>query len=232
MRLAIAVLVLIAAPAAAHADDPTWTGPPGGGPPGMTPYAPQPYAPQPYAPQPYAPQQPYAQPPYAQSQYVPDPLPPRATREVSYARQTLISDGIAAVLVTGAFLQDDPYSAIALVVGGANVYVFGAPIVHWANGQAANGFKSLGVRVGLPWLGAMAGNLLGPKDEVVCDGTSCSNSNESSIGALVGVGLGAIAAVAVDARYFARKRVAVEPSFAPTVNYSQSGFSVGLAGSF
>ena len=246
MRLAIAVLVLLAAPAVAHADDPAWSGPPAGGPPGMTPYAPQPYAPQPYAPQPqpyapqpyapppYAPPQPYAPQPYAQPQYVPvpAPLPPKATREVSYARQTLISDGIAAVLVTGAFLQDDPFSAIAMVVGGANVYMFGAPIVHWANGQAANGFKSLGVRIGLPWLGAMAGNLLGPKDKTVCDGTNCGNSNDSDLGAVIGAGLGALAAVVVDARYFAHKRVEVAPSFAPTANYSQSGFSVGLAGSF
>jgi hypothetical protein len=234
MRLAIIALVLLAAPAVALADDPTWSVPPGSGPPGMTPYAPPPYAQPPYAQPPYAPS-PYAQPPYAQPPDVPDPFPPKVTREVSYGRQTLISDGIAAVLITGAFLQDDPYSGLAMIVGGVNVYAFGAPIVHWANGQALNGFKSLGVRVGLPWLGMMAGGLIGPKDKVRCvsETGGCPDSDDSTIGLVIGAGLGAIAAAAVDARYFARKRVEVPaPSFAPTIGYDRSGFSVGLAGSF
>ncbi|HWO23753.1 MAG TPA: hypothetical protein VNO30_33660 [Kofleriaceae bacterium] len=228
MRLAIIALVLLAAPAAALADDPTWSGPPGGGPPGMTPYAQPPYAPPPYAPPPYA------QPPYAQPPYAPAPFPPKVTREVSYGHQTLISDGIAAVLITGAFLQDNPYSGLAMIAGGVNVYAFGAPIVHWANGQGLGGFKSLGLRIGLPWLGMMAGNLIGPKNQVVCDSeTGCPDSDESTIGLAIGAGLGAIAAAAIDARYIARKRVAVPaPSFAPAIGYDRSGFSVGLTGSF
>jgi hypothetical protein len=233
MRLAILALVLLAAPAAALADDPTWSGPPAGGPPGMTPYAPPPpYAQPPYAQPPYAPP-PYAQPsPYAQPQYVPDPYLPKATREVSYARQTLIADGIAAALITSAFLQRDAYTGLAVFAGGLNVYAFGAPIVHWANGQGLSGFKSLGVRMGFFWLGMAAGAKLSSKSTADCDLDTSCDTGPSLAGLLIGASAGMVAASIVDAHYFARKRVAVEPSFAPTVNYSPSGFSLGLAGSF
>ncbi|HWO24023.1 MAG TPA: hypothetical protein VNO30_35015 [Kofleriaceae bacterium] len=42
------------------------------------------------------------------------------------------------------------------------------------------------------------------------------------------------AAAAVDAHFFAHKRVVVEtsPTFAPTIGYSRSGFSLGVGGSF
>ena len=98
MRLAMLVLsVLLAAPAAALADDPTWGGPPGSTPPGAAPAAPAEVIP--YAPAPYAP-------------------PAKVTREVSYGRQTLISDGIAGLLIATAFTRDDPYSGVLLVVAG------------------------------------------------------------------------------------------------------------------
>jgi hypothetical protein len=219
MRLAMLVLsVLLAAPTAARADDPMWGGPPGTTPPGgapaeAVPYVP--YAPVPYAPVPYAP-------------------PAKVTREISYGHQTLISDGIAALLIASAFTRDDPYSGLMLVVAGADIYALGGPIVHFANRQVGNGFKSLGLRVGLPYLGAMAGNLIGPKDQLVCDGgDGCGSSKSSAIGIVVGAGLGAIAAVAIDARFLAKKRVTeLAPSFAPTASYSPAGWSVGLAGSF
>lgn len=159
---------------------------------------------------------------------------PKVTREVSYSHQTLILDGIAGALVVGAFFQDDPYASILLVSLGAQVYLLGPPIVHFANRQVGNGFKSAALRVGLPMLGAIAGGMLGPKDAVACDvGSSCPDPEESTVGLLVGLGFGALAAVIVDARYIARKRVVVSaPSFAPTVGYNRTGFTVGLGGSF
>lgn len=176
-----------------------------GGPPGMAPYAPAPYAP-----------------------------PVQVTREVSYAHQTLIADGIAGALVIGGALQRDPYGAVVLAALGADVYLLGAPIVHFANRQFMGGLKSLGVRVGLPMLGAVVGNLVGPKDAVACDvGGSCPDPEDSTIGLVVGAGFGALAAIAIDARYFARKRVTtLAPSWAPTVGYSRAGLTVGVGGSF
>ena len=160
--------------------------------------------------------------------------PPKVTREISYSHQTLASDGIAAVLVIAAFRQDNPYSGLALLMCGADVYALGAPIVHLANREVGNSLKSLGLRVGLPWLGAMAGGMVGPKDTVKCDGVSgCPGSQESAMGVAIGAGLGALAAVVIDARYVARKRVTeAAPSFAPTASYSPAGWSVGVGGSF
>jgi hypothetical protein len=173
---------------------------------------------------PYAPYTPYA----------PYPPPVQVTREVSYAHQTLISDGLAGALIIAGALQKDPYGAVVLVAFGADVYALGAPIVHFANRQFGAGFKSLGVRLGLPLLGAMLGNQVGPKDAVKCGGDpSCSDSEDSTLGVLVGASVGVLAAVAIDARYFARKRVtSFAPAFAPTVGYSRAGLTVGLGGSF
>ncbi len=168
--------------------------------------------------------------------YLPPPAPPLSpvAREVSYARQTLISDGIAVALVATAFLQDDPYSAVLLGASGINVYALGAPIVHFANRQLGNGLKSFGARIAGPYLGAMLGNLLGPKDHIVCKvGGDCPEPNESTIGIAIGAGVGALAAMAFDARYLAHKRV-VEwvPPVAPSVGYTRSGFTLGLTGAF
>lgn len=195
MRLAIVVLVLLAAPAVTRADEMTWNSPPG-----MAAY----------------------------------PAPPTVTRDISYAHQTLISDGIAAVLITAGFLKGDPDGGFALFLVGADVYGLGAPIVHLGNGQIGSGFKSLGVRLALPMLGGILGGQLGPKDRALCDSNgSCSNNNQSPLGLAIGLGAGALAAVVIDAHYLAHKQVTeLAPQFAPAVSYNRTGLSVGFSGSF
>jgi hypothetical protein len=195
MRLVILVLVVLAAPAVARADEMTWNNPPG-----MAAY----------------------------------PAPPTITRDISYAHQTLISDGIAAVMITAGFLKRDPDGGLALFLVGLDVYGLGAPIVHLGNGQIGNGFKSLGVRLALPMLGAMLGGQVGPKDQLRCaDGSGCSSDRQSSVGLAIGLGAGALAAVVIDAHYFAHKQVVeLAPQFAPTVSYNRTGLSVGFSGSF
>lgn len=200
MRLAILVLVLLAAPAAARAEDLTWVD----GPPGMASY----------------------------------PAPPTVTQDVSYAHQTLVVDGIAAALVTAGALQNNPYTALPLILVGAEVYGFGPPVVHFANGETGKGFLSFGLRFGLPMLGAMVGGRLGPKNAVLCDspsgvGCSGSDSGDSPVGVAVGLGAGALVAALLDASVLAHKRVVtLAPQFAPMVSYNQTGLSVGLGGSF
>jgi len=166
------------------------------------------------------------------------PAPPTVTREVSYAHQTLAVDGIAAALITAGALQNNPYTALPLILVGAEVYGFGPPVVHFANGETGKGFLSFGLRLGLPMLGAMVGGRLGPKRMVLCDspagvGCSGSGSGDSPVGLVIGVSVGALAAAIIDASYLAHKRVVtLAPQFAPTVSYNQTGFSVGLGGSF
>jgi hypothetical protein len=192
MRLAVLVLVLLAAPAAARADDDP-------SPPRVAPYVP--------------------------------PEPP--TREVSYARKTLIVDGVGGALLIGGFLAGDPILGLGLAAVGANVYAFGAPIVHFANRRYVGGFKSLGLRLSLPMLG-LIGSKIGPKDTLKCaGGASCPDSEDSTIGLVVGFGVGVLAAAVIDARFLARKRVIdVAPAVAPTVGYSRAGLTFGVGGSF
>jgi hypothetical protein len=162
----------------------------------------------------------------------PYPAPPTPTREVSYGHQTLIADGVAIALVTAGFLQDNPYSGLALVGVGANVYALGAPIVHFSNREVGNGFKSLGVRFGLPMLGMLIGEQLGSQVAIACKvGEDCPDPG--STGLAIGAGLGALVAVAIDARFLARKRVTeAPPQIAPTIGYDRSGFTLGVVGSF
>jgi hypothetical protein len=165
----------------------------------------------------------------------PQQQPPTVTHEVSYAHQTLSCDGIAAALIIAGSLQgDDGWVAkIVLRLSGGLVYAFGAPIVHLGNDQAGKGARSVGVRLGLPLLGMLAGDLLGPKDEVQCVvGEPCPESSGSSLGLAIGWGVGALAASALDVIFFAHKRVTEPaPRVAPTIGYSRSGVTVGLGGS-
>ncbi len=206
VRLALLVLAVFAPPVVAHADAPTEYGPPRMASPSSAPSSASPAAPLP-------------------------PPPPAITREVSYAYQTLLSDGAAAALLAAGLLRDDDDFGINLYSAGLAVYALGAPTVHFAHGQLGNGLRSLGVRVGLPLLGMLAGSLLGPDRDACDDSSSCAGS---STGAAIGLGLGALAAAALDAGLLARERV-VElppPLLAPTLGYHRSGVTLGIAGSF
>ncbi len=162
------------------------------------------------------------------------PPPPPVTREVSYARQTLIADGIAAALMTAAVFQSEEDTAALLLFAGLDTYALGAPIVHFANREIGNGLKSFALRMGLPVLGALAGARIGPKDAFDCDvAASCAGAGVSLLGIAVGVGAGMITAAAIDSRYLARKRVVVEaPRFSPTIGHARGGLTLGLGGSF
>ena len=101
-----------------------------------------------------------------------------------------------------------------LVASGVAVYFSGGPAIHWAHGHGRKGLGSLGLRVGLPLGGLIAGALLGT---VACG----SSDNEfvpcpAVIGALGFLG-GAVAAPIVDAAVVAREPVTDPPvhSFKP-----------------
>lgn len=163
-----------------------------------------------------------------------DPPPPTA-REVSYAYQTLACDGVAAVLAAAGLRQGDVYARGWLLAGGAALYVLGAPSVHDMNGHRVTGFKSFGMRIGLPVLGGMIGSKVGPKEITACDtgpGGSCHESTASTIGAVVGAGVGVLAAVIIDAKHFAHHRVEIAPQWSPTIGSGRAGWSVGVGGVF
>ena len=103
-----------------------------------------------------------------------------------------------------------------LVASGVAVYFLGGPAIHWAHGHGRKGLGSLGLRVGLPLGGLIAGALLG---SVAC-GSSDSEfvPCPAVIGALGFLG-GAVAAPIVDAAVVAR-----EPVTEPTGSQLQAAF--------
>ena len=153
---------------------------------------------------------------------------PRPTTQTSwYGWQTLLADAGAIALWSAAYAVDEAkYGSSSpqsydvgtnlLVASGVAVYFLGGPAIHWAHGHGRKGLGSLGLRVGLPLGGLIAGALLG---SVACG----SSDNEFVpcpvvIGALGFLG-GAVAAPVVDAAVVAR-----EPVTEPTGSQLQAAF--------
>jgi hypothetical protein len=137
---------------------------------------------------------------------------PAAPRTTWYGWETLLSDASVQVLGTAAGLAADAgygsgtrqsYVTGAQVLIGAAVVVYGlgGPVVHLANGHAGKAAGSLGLRLALPVVGALAGLLLaratcqsGGEGDVPCD----------AIAGVFGFFGGIAAAVAIDAAVLAR----------------------------
>ncbi len=111
-----------------------------------------------------------------------------------YGYQTLATDGASiatgAVIVTAA----DGNSAVTnLGVGlGALGYGLGPPIVHLANDRPGAAVGSLGLRLGLPLVGAITGAF-------------ATKGSDNFIGVFVGAVVGAVVAIALDASLLAWK---------------------------
>jgi hypothetical protein len=125
-----------------------------------------------------------------------------ATREW-YGWQTLIVDGawIAGASASGAGNQAG--LAAAFVVSG---YVVAPPIVHFAHGEIGRGFADLGIRVGAPLVLGLVGfaafsGQSSPGNDGIAPG---------AVGAILGSGLGMLAAVALDASVLAYRTVGDE----------------------
>ena len=215
IRLAVMLVALVVGSGAARADEADAP---------QTPAAPE-AAQTPEAPEaPEAPQTPDA----PQAREAPDaPQAPEAPRTSWYGWQTLVADAGVIALWSAAYAVDDAkYGSSSkqgyevgtnlLVASGVAVYFLGGPAIHWAHGHGRKGLGSLGLRVGLPLGGLIAGALLGT---VACG----SSDNEIvpcpvAIGALGFMG-GAVAAPIVDAAVVAR-----EPVTPPTGSQLQAAF--------
>jgi hypothetical protein len=162
----------------------------------------------------------------------PLPAPVLVKREVSYALGTLSADSLAAALVGGALLLNDPFGGAFLGGPGIMIYALGGPVVHFGQRRYVTSLLSFGVRIAAPYVGAKVGNLTGSKDRVLC-GEDCSGSRGSTLGSVIGVGVGALAAIVLDARFLARKPVHHWAApVAPAVGYNRTGFTLGLTGAF
>lgn len=118
------------------------------------------------------------------------PPEPRTSeaRERWYGWQTLLVDGMSLVATP---------LAPPLGLGG---YLLGAPIVHLANGHVGIAGLDLLLRVGLPAGGAM----------LACLGDRCQG-DLGGLAAAVGLGIGALGAIAIDGAVLAREETARTP---------------------
>lgn len=132
-----------------------------------------------------------------------DPVAVRGRRNW-YGWQVLLVDvGSIAVNVVGIVAESRVLSGV-----GAIAQFIGAPIVHWTHRRVGFGFASLGVRLGLPLLGALVGYT-----ENACPTDSygtrrCGSGGiDPALAILLGAGIGQIVASIVDIAAFSTETV-------------------------
>lgn len=162
--------------------------------------------------------------------------PPAVSHEEDttwYGWQTLAADGtsLLALPIVAGVTQSGALGGVA--VGG---YFLAPPIIHAAHGRWGIFGASLGLRVAMP----LIGGFLGAAADGDCRGDLCI-----PVGAALGVAVGALGAVALDAsllsyettpvdvRYRGEQRkpghVSWSPSIAPR---REGGFTLGLGAAF
>ena len=178
------------------------------------------------APEPY----PVVSPPGLTPAQPPVSAPAPAPGVASYRGQTLLADGIAAGLLVVALSSSDYNTQESMAKLSVGTYALGAPIIHVTKGRHGTALASLAMRVGLPIVGGMLGDSMSKGTE--CYDDYCETNNGGEI--VLGVFAGAIAASALDAIYLAKGDAPKqpEPAWTPTARASQTGFAVGVRGTF
>jgi hypothetical protein len=118
-----------------------------------------------------------------------------------YGWETLLVDAVSMTLAASPAYLSGPLVDLPAAVGGAGL-LFGGPTVHWGRGLTERGFVSLGIRVLLPTIGAIAGLASGacspstsgpsgpgPRAQLACIGVSAQGMG---VGALAGAGVAAV----------------------------------------
>lgn len=181
-----------------------------------------------------------AQAPGQTMSWEPEVAPPSTvqpqTMTVNYRSDVLLADGASIGLV----LLAAPTHSPQLAAFGVSGFFLGAPIVHIAHGRGTAALESLGLRAGLPLVGAWIGYRVGPQDIACADaapvegglGGGCTDQG-SIVGMLLGGLAGGVSAMVIDAKFLAKyeKRTA-PPSWTASIAPSHGGATVGVAGTF
>jgi hypothetical protein len=139
----------------------------------------------------------------------------------TYRGHVLLSDLAAFGVAAG--LQSEHGAQL-----GALIYVAGPAAVHVAHGNSRAAWKSVGLRLGLPALGAMAGVAVMAAAD--CEGIFCA-----PIGIVYGGGLGMASAMIVDWAFLAKKTEPRRPGagWVPTAAVTPDGsVAFGAVGRF
>lgn len=152
-----------------------------------------------------------------------------------YGWQLLINDFVALGALGGAAVAGvEGKSAIAVIVPVALVYDLGGPTIHWLHQRKQIGAASLGLRIGVPFVGVMTGAAIAGcgagRDSAA---TSC-RSQGAGYGALFGFAI----ATAIDASFLAwdaPRTASGKPTalrWAPFATPAQGRGTLGVAGTF
>ena len=136
----------------------------------------------------------------------------------SYRYQTILADVAAVGLIAVAF---ETQSEEVLLTGMLS-YAVAAPIIHGVHGHGLRAAGSVGLRVGLPFVGGF-GMLAAIGD----------NDGEEGLAAfMVGFGLGGISAMIIDSAFIARATPGKPRRLTPAVGTTPGGATVGVTGTF
>lgn len=160
--------------------------------------------------------------------------PPPPVLRISYRRQLMIADGIAAGTVgvaiaagTWIYEPDDFHAPVMVGALGFGGYLLAAPIIHFAHGRVWRGLLSGGARILFPAVGsATVTTALGYED-----GSEDRDGWAAAFGS--GFALGAVGAMALDWFVLTPSTELVQhTSFvAPTASVSPDHVFLGVAGS-
>lgn len=171
----------------------------------------------------------------------PEPAPAPVTVEpvtVSYRGQIITADVVSLGLMVLGPLSDE--HDLTLSGLGFTGWFLAAPLVHAAHSRGGAAAKSLGLRVGLPILGGLAGYRLGP-DDTSCVSTPAVDGHASEggcgdhgsiIGALLGIAAGAGTAMYIDAKYLARYQTERVVTWSAGIAPMRGGASLAFSGTF
>jgi hypothetical protein len=147
-----------------------------------------------------------------------------------YGYQTLATDGVALALLIPAAGGGAGTSGFG--VGSLAMYGLGAPIVHFAHGQIGKGFLDLGLRAAIPIATTGIGLGIGSAIPANNQNAWLDTNNHALEGGAIGLVLGPIIAVVVDAAVLANEPAAKdgardpEPRPAPQSASLQPSFGV------
>jgi hypothetical protein len=156
---------------------------------------------------------------------------------VSYRGQIITADVASfGLMLVGPLVDDNEPDLSGIGFAG---YFLAAPLVHAAHGRGGAAVKSLGLRIGLPFLGGLVGYRLGP-DDMACvqagtDGRAphggCGDHG-SLIGLLLGAAAGAGTAMYVDAKYLSHYETTRVVTWSAGIAPTRGGAALSFSGSF
>jgi hypothetical protein len=150
-----------------------------------------------------------------------------------YGDFTLLADGGALALLLASIAVNDRDTREGVLVMSGVTYLVGAPVVHLTRQRAMASLGSLGLRAGMPALGALLGSQLSGLADY-------NDGDEVVIGTVYGVLGGILSAVVLDAAFIAWEPLSPsegasarsEPSWSPSLVLTNTHAGLGVAGRF